>query len=200
MRFTIDRNVKVDFGTYHHSTLKESEELRETIREAFASVLHALYTEDSILRVLDAGCGLGFLSFVVAETFQKASIVGIDTFNHESLSGNSIVKAEENMKALGVGSRVQFVEQNLIDPISTDDTYDLVVSNLVFHNLGRRRFRAYQNVFAVLKKGGYFVIGDFFPNELYDSKYFAPLASAMKEIAEGGSGRWKYKIKVLRKR
>jgi hypothetical protein len=42
--------------------------------------------------------------------------------------------------------------------------YDLAVSNLVFHNMEKKRFKAYGTVFDALKPKGYFVIGDLFPH------------------------------------
>jgi len=192
--------VPVEFGTYHHSTPKQSEELRKKVGEEFSSLLPTLFDTDSDLRILDAGCGLGFLSYVRAITFPNSHVFGIDIFNSGSLLEASITKAAENMSHLGIGSRVHFAEHDLTTPIETEDKYDLVVSNLVFHNLGRSRFRGYGHVFKVLKKNGYFVIGDFFPNESSDSKYLTKWSSVVKEIQEGGSGRWRYKIKVLGKR
>lgn len=191
--------MPVEFGTYHHSTPKQSGEMRKKIGEEFSLLLPTLFDTDSNLRILDAGCGLGFLSYVCAITFPKSQVTGIDIFNSGSLSEESITKAVENMNLLGIGSRVHFVEHDLTTPIETEDEYDLVVSNLVFHNLGRSRFRGYEHVFNVLKGNGYFVIGDLFLHESSDSKYLTMWSSIVKEIQEDDSGRWRYKIKVLKK-
>ena len=77
--------------------------------------------------------------------------------------------------------------------------YDLAVSNLVFHNMGKKRFKAYETVFDALKPGGFFVIGDLFPRDKADMDYFRQRSTRIKELDESGAGRWKYKIKVLRK-
>jgi len=51
------KHVDVDFGTYHHSTPEESNNIRE--------------------RILDAGCGLGFLTYVAARCSRKLALPGL---------------------------------------------------------------------------------------------------------------------------
>ena len=91
----------VDVGTYHHSTPEESKYIRERAEKAFSNVLRPLYPSAASLRILDAGCGLGFLTWVAAECFPKASITGVDLFRHDSISGISMDKAVNNMKSFG---------------------------------------------------------------------------------------------------
>ena len=47
-------------------------------------------------------------------------------------------------------------------------TFDLVLSNLVFHNMGKKRLNGYATVFDALKPGAFFVIGDLFPDDKAD--------------------------------
>ena len=188
----------MDFGTYHHSSLRESEILRENVREEFSRLLPALFPIDSRIRILDAGCGLGFMSYVAGRIFPNANIVGIDTFNDDSLPESSIEKARKNITLLGLDDRVIFQKQNILGKITLDVSYDLVVSNLVFHNLGKRRFKAYGNIIETLKNNGYFVIGDLFPNEIEDSNYLESKLKCMRKIAGEGEGKWKYKIMVFK--
>jgi len=68
----------IDFGTYHHSTPEESKRISESLEKAFSKLLRPLYSSGAILRILDAGCGLGFLTYVAAKCFPKASITGVD--------------------------------------------------------------------------------------------------------------------------
>lgn len=193
------RPVDVDFGTYHHSTPEESKRLREYAERAFSKLLRPLYPSRAALRILDAGCGLGFLTYVVAKRFPKASVAGVDLFKHGSVSELSIDKAMKNMKSLGMDSRTSFLKHDLTKPLKTDVRYDLAVSNLVFHNLGKKRFKAYGTVFDALKPGGYFVIGDLFPHGKGDMDYFRERSTMIDELHEGSHGRWDYKINVLRK-
>lgn len=192
-------NVDVDFGTYHHSTPSQSNAIRRDAEKTFSRLLRPLYPSRRPLRVLDAGCGLGFLMFVVAKCFPKARITGVDVFRRGSMFEISMHRAEANMKSLGIDSRTSFLKHDLTTPMESDARYDLVVSNLVFHNMRKKRFKAYAAVFDALKPGGFFVIGDLFPHDKADIDYFRKLSTLINELDESGSGPWAYKIKVLRK-
>jgi cyclopropane fatty-acyl-phospholipid synthase-like methyltransferase len=194
------RKVNVDFGTYHHTTPEESREIRERAEKAFLKLLRPLYPSAAPLRILDAGCGLGFLTYVAATCFAKARITGVDVFRHDSISGMSMAKAAKNMTSLGMDSRIEFVKHDLTKPMESDAHYDLAVSNLVFHNMGKKRFKAYETVFDMLKAGAFFVVGDLFPHDKADMVYFLERSTLTKEVDGGGSEAWAYKIRVLRKR
>ena len=189
----------VDFGTYHHTTPEQSRQLQQYAEESFSKLLRALYPPRTVLRILDAGCGLGFLTYVAAKCFPKAMVTGVDLFRHGSMSELSMDKAVKNMKSLGMDSRTSFLEHDLTKPLKSDAPYDLAVSNLVFHNMGKRRFEAYANVFDVLKPGAFFVIGDLFPHGKPDTDILTKRSTLIDESAETGFGRRDYKIKVLKK-
>jgi cyclopropane fatty-acyl-phospholipid synthase-like methyltransferase len=189
----------LDFGTYHHTTPEESKAIREYAEKAFSKLLQPLYPSCAGLEILDAGCGLGFLTYVAAECFPKASITGVDLFRHSSVSELSMDKAMKNMKSLGIESRTSFLRHDLTKPLRSDVLYDLAVSNLVFHNMGKKRFKAYETVLEALKSRGYFVLGDLFPHAKADMDYFRERSRLVNELDQSGSGRWNYQIKVLRK-
>jgi cyclopropane fatty-acyl-phospholipid synthase-like methyltransferase len=192
--------MNVDFGTYHHSTAEESRHIREYAEKAFSALLRPLFPCGASLKILDAGCGLGFLMYVAANCFPKASMTGVDLFRHDSVSGLSVNKAMNNMRSLGIDSRTVFLKHDLTKPMHTDVHYDLAVSNLVFHNMGRSRFKAYETVFDAIKAEGYFVIGDLFRRGKIDMDFFNLRASLINELDDGGLGTRDYKIKVFRKR
>jgi cyclopropane fatty-acyl-phospholipid synthase-like methyltransferase len=131
--------VHVDFGTYHHSTPDESKRIRESAEKAFSKLLRALYPSRAALGILDAGCGLGFLTNVAAECFPKARITGVDLFRHGSVSELSLDMAV--MKSLGIDSRTSFLKHDLTKPLKSDVQFDLAVSNLVFHNMGKKKIQ-----------------------------------------------------------
>lgn len=191
--------LNVDFGTYHHTTPEQSRRLQRYADKAFSKLLRPLYPRRAVLRILDAGCGLGLLTYVSANCFPTARITGVDLFRDRSMSELSMEKAVENMKLLRVDSRTSFLEHNLIKPLQSDLAYDLAVSNLVFHNLGKRRFEAYANVFEVLKPGAYFVIGDLFPHEKADSDFLMKRSTLVQQSADSDFGHRDYRIKVLKK-
>jgi 2-polyprenyl-3-methyl-5-hydroxy-6-metoxy-1,4-benzoquinol methylase len=189
----------VDFGTYHHTTPEESNYIRRRTEMSFSKLLQGLYPSDASLRILDAGCGLGFLMSVAAKRFSKAHITGVDLFKHGSMSGMSLDETAKNMKYLRIDSRTSFVKHDLTKPMESEAQYDLVLSSLVFHNMGKKRFSGYATIFDVLKPGAFFVIGDFFPDDKADLDYFRECSVLINECDESDSGPWKYKIRVLRK-
>ncbi|QIW22877.1 class I SAM-dependent methyltransferase [Sulfolobus sp. S-194] len=158
--------MTVDFGIYHHSTKEESESLRKVIRQLFINAFMKIgihkYRE---IRVLDVGCGLGFLSYVVADYFPRARVLGIDTFEDSSLPGSSIEKAKENMCKLKIDNRVTFKSLSVLDITPDLGYFDLVVSNLVLHNLGEKRFEAYEKISKVMDNNSFFINGDLFMGE-----------------------------------
>lgn len=133
------------------------------------------------------------------KVFSESSHYGVDLFRHGSISDISMEKAVNNMRSLGIDTRTSFLKHDLTKPMRLDEQYDLAVSNLVFHNMGKKRFKAYRTVFDALKPRGLFVIGDLFPHGKADMDYFRERSTLMNELEESGSGPWAYKIKVLRK-
>lgn len=192
--------TKVDFGIYHRTTPEQSRRLQKYVEKVFAKLLRPLYPHRAALRIVDAGCGLGFLTSVAANCFPKATVTGVDLFRQGSMSELSVEKAIENMKSLALDARTSFVKHDLTKPLRSDVPYDLVVSNLVFHNMEKRRFAAYANVLDVLKPGAYFVIGDLFPHEKADMDFFARCSTLVDQLADAGFGRGDYKVKLLEKR
>ena len=192
--------MEPDFGTYHHSTPEESANMREKVAKAFTSLLLSLYPADSELRILDAGCGLGFLSGVAARCFHNSRVTAVDVFGHDSISDASPERAMANMRILGVDSRVEILQHDLRKPLPVDGGFDLAISSLVFHNLGKQRFNAYQNVFSALRAGGCFAIGDLFPSLRKDLEFFSGLCSTVREEAGEGSGKWAYRLIAMKKK
>ncbi len=191
--------MPVDFGTYHHSTSEQSNAIRAWAEKEFSELLLSLHNPDSALRILDGGCGSGFLSYVAARSFPKARITAVDLFGQKSLPEASMRRAIDNMKALRMASRVSVRRHDLAVPMNPRMRYDIVVSNLVFHNLGRKRFDAYENVFAALKPGGHFIIADIFMHAEDDMRFFGKHSTLVREVRQRSSGRWAIEIKVLRK-
>jgi cyclopropane fatty-acyl-phospholipid synthase-like methyltransferase len=159
----------------------------------FLKVLRSLYPSGAPLRILDAGCGLGFLTYVAAKGFPKARITGVDLFGRGSISEISMDKAANNMRSLWIDSRTSFLKHDLTKPMELDAHYDLAVSNLVFHNMGKKRFKAYGTVFDALKPRGFFLIGHLFRNGKADMDYFRDRSTLINEFDESGSGPWAYK-------
>ncbi len=152
----------IDYGTYHHSSREESEDLRVYARELiFRGLKRIGLNRESRLKILDAGSGSGFLAILLAEHFPNSHITAVDLFDKSSLAGNSIQMLKRNLNLAGVENRVSIIEANLVD-FEIQDEFDLAVSNLVLHNMGRRRFAAYRNIGKALKCDSFFLNADGF--------------------------------------
>lgn len=171
--------MKTDFGVYHHTSQTASKEIREVVKIMFTNAFASLpFSSDDKLKILDVGCGLGFLSCVSAEFYKNARITGIDTFKHASLKDSSLEKAKENAKILGFADRIDFEKSDVLTFAPTGE-FDLIVSNLVFHNLGERRFDAYERLARWAKS--YVILGDLFFDYETDLKSLSKLFANVKE-------------------
>ena len=110
-------------------------------------------------KALDVGCGSGALTIAVAERNPDASIVGIDRWGKEYASFSQAL-CERNAQIVGVAN-VSFREGNAIHLDYPDETFDMVTSNYVYHNIaGVNKQELLLETLRVLKKGGTFVIHD----------------------------------------
>ncbi len=154
---------KPDFGTYHHSSSEDSERLRETAEPMFKEAFSRLPVDrEKAISILDVGCGNGFLLSVAGMFYPASLLTGVDSFSGESLHGSSIAQARKNMDTLGIGARTTILEVDLLNGKLPEEKFDLIISNLVLHNLQGKRFRAYRIIREMLKDGGYFLNGDLF--------------------------------------
>jgi SAM-dependent methyltransferase len=190
---------KPDFGTYHHSTPERSERSRVLVAQGFLEAFDTLpFPRDQEVDILDLGCGLGFLSCVCAKFYRRARVTGIDTFEHASLKGSSLEKANENARILGLSDRVHFERGDILASDYGDRGFDLFVSNLVFHNLGRRRFAAYDRLLSWMAPNSRALLGDAFREGKGDVKRLSSIFGIEKEVDPKMS--WApYKILVLSK-
>jgi cyclopropane fatty-acyl-phospholipid synthase-like methyltransferase len=151
-----------DFGTYHHSTSVASKKTRIIVKAMFTDAFASLpLGRDDELSILDVGCGLGFLSCVSAEFYENARITGIDTFEHVSLKRSSLEGAKENARILGFSDRIDFKKGDVFGFIPAEK-FDIIVSNLVFHNFGKMRFKAYSRLSSWTQADSFVIMGDLF--------------------------------------
>ena len=196
-RGTRNNARKPDFGTYHHSTPERSERSRVLVAQGFLEAFDTLpFSRAQRIDIMDLGCGLGFLSCVCAEFYRRARVTGIDTFEHASLKGSSLEKANENARILGLSDRVHFERGDILASDYGDRGFDLFVSNLVFHNLGRRRFQAYNRLLSWMAPNSHALLGDAFHEGKGDVERLSKIFRIEKEIDPKMS--WApYKILVL---
>ncbi len=118
-------------------------------------------------KVLDAGCGIGNITFKVAEIVKKGYVLGIDS------SSSMIERCNENLKTTNT-SNVKFITKSIIK-IDFANAFDVVFSNSVFHWL-KETEKALDLLYRSLKPGG--SIGIQFP--LLNSQH--PLISTCENV------------------
>jgi SAM-dependent methyltransferase len=186
-----------DFGTYHHSTPLASQKIREKVKMLFTKVFSNLpFACDDSLKILDIGCGLGFLSCICAEYYSNARITGFDTFKDASLKDSSLAKTNNNAKTLGFSKRIRFEKGDVFSSDYSKGKYDLFVSNLVFHNLGRKRINAYEILARWMTPKSYLVFGDLFFDYKTDFSWLTSQFGNVEKINCFNMGK-QYKMLVL---
>lgn len=120
-------------------------------------------------QVLDVGTGRGLLLVGAARRVPQGHVTGIDIWNAEDLSGNSVENAYANAEAEGMRGRVDIQHADARQMPFPDGSFDVVLSNLCLHNIpdkaGRRQ--ACLEIARVLRPGGRAILSDFRSNEDY---------------------------------
>ena len=120
-------------------------------------------------RLLDVGCGRGLLAIGAAKRLKNGKVIAIDIWNPFDLSGNSPEAARANVKLEGVVDKVRVENGDAQKLVYPDNHYDVVVSNLVLHNIPEPegRAQAVREMVRVLKPGGKLAIFDLFRTSDY---------------------------------
>lgn len=128
---------------------------------------------------LDVGCGSGALAIVCAKRNPNADIIGIDHWGPEYRDFTKN-RCERNVAAEGV-SNVRFQKGDVVKPDFPDESFDLVTSNYVYHNImGMDKQTLLLETLRVLKKGGTFAIHDIMSKARYgDMNAFVSKLKAM---------------------
>jgi len=112
--------------------------------------------------VLDVGCGRGLLLTAAASRIPFGRAVGIDLWLAKDQSGNRPEATLANARIEGVADRVEVQTGDARQLPFADDSFDVVVSHWVVHNLSNRRDRAQalDEMARVLKPSGWLLIED----------------------------------------
>ncbi len=115
---------------------------------------------------LDVGCGSGALTIASAKKNPAASMTGIDRWGKEYASFNKKL-CESNSAAEGVNN-TSFMQGDAVKLPFADETFDLVTSNYVYHNIpSKDRQAILLETLRTLKKGGTFAIHDIMSRAKY---------------------------------
>jgi SAM-dependent methyltransferase len=114
-------------------------------------------------RVLDVGCGRGLLLIGAARRLTIGKAIGLDRWVAGALTGNRPQAVLDNARLEGVLDRVEVKQGDVRQLPFADDSFDVVVSNFVVHELNNRRERRQmlQEMVRVLKSGGRLALVDF---------------------------------------
>jgi tRNA (cmo5U34)-methyltransferase len=132
----------------HPTRSEQLDILTSVIADTVASTDHA--------RVLDIGCGTGYVAFQLAQKVSAIALTGVD------LSASALASASENLRA----QPLEFnpVAGDLMDPDSITlepQSFDLAYTCLTFHDLGDvAKLAVIQWAYRALKPGGVLLIYD----------------------------------------
>jgi SAM-dependent methyltransferase len=139
-------------------------------------------------RVLDVGTGAGLLLIRAAKKLTTGKATGVDVWSLVDLSGNARERTLRNAEIGGVKEKVEVLDGDGTEMKFADGTFDVVVSNLVIHNIPSRegRDKACREIARVLKPGGTAVISDFVKTRQFQSEF----EKAGLQIAPGTGMSW----------
>jgi ubiquinone/menaquinone biosynthesis C-methylase UbiE len=115
-------------------------------------------------KVLDVGCGRGLMLISVAKRLTTGKAVGVDIWDSRDQAGNRPENTFKNAQLEAVAERIEIKNSDARQLQFEDNSFDVVLSNKVFHNITDRKERkmAVQEIARVLKPGGWLGIIDSF--------------------------------------
>jgi ubiquinone/menaquinone biosynthesis C-methylase UbiE len=128
-------------------------------------------------RVLDLGAGTGTLTILMGQAYPQAHIVGLD--------GDPRILRRARAKAEAAGVDIQWDEAFAYALPYPDNTFDRVVSSLMFHHLTLEdKVNALWEVWRVLRPGGELYILDFGKPHTLAARLISLLVRQMEETAD----------------
>lgn len=154
-RFSEGHNPKsyaMHFGVFRNGVTDNDSAKLET-NKLLAELLGVPTRETSI--ITDLGCGVGGTCAYLAEHFQEARIVGVN------ISATQIAQAEKLIRMRGLLGRVSFVRADYRStPLENDSVNHAFALESLWH--AEKKALVFQEAARVLKKGGTFVVIDYF--------------------------------------
>lgn len=113
-------------------------------------------------KLLDIGCGSGILSVELAMKCPLISIYGVDYWR--GMWGYSKEECEKLARSYEVAERITFERCSAASLPFEDESFDFVISNMVFHEVAdaQDKREVIKEALRVLKKNGLFVFQDLF--------------------------------------
>jgi SAM-dependent methyltransferase len=122
--------------------------------------------------ILDLGCGRGAVLLLAAQRLTRGRAVGVDMWASGDQSGNSAEATRRNADSEGVADRVVLRTADMTSLPFDADSFDVVVSNVAFHNIAGRasRDKAIEEAVRVLRPGGRLLIADLWATRQYRTR------------------------------
>jgi arsenite methyltransferase len=149
--------------------------------------------------VLDVGCGKGLLLVGAARRLSTGKAIGVDVWLPHALTGNRPESALENAAVEGVSNRVELKKADVRELPFDNDSFDVIVSNFVVHEMDARadRARMLREIARVLRPGGRLALIDFiFTKECVEILRQAGLSNTDR-VRLGGLSFWVAAIMML---
>lgn len=112
--------------------------------------------------VLDVGCGHGLMLLGAAKRLSTGRAIGVDIWSQVDQANNSAAATLENAKREDVADRVELESADARNLPFADNSFDVVVSSFVIHNIpgAGEREKAIREMARVLKPGGQLALAD----------------------------------------
>ena len=113
-------------------------------------------------QVLDVGCGHGMMLLAAAKQLKSGRAIGIDIWSQADQANNNSAATLANARLEQVADRVEIQDADARSLPFPDNSFDVVVSSFVIHNLNRPadREQVIREIARVLKPGGQLAIAD----------------------------------------
>jgi len=130
-------------------------------------------------RILDLGCGKGS-SLIKILTQQNGTGLGVDL--EIAFIEDAIARAGK----LGLSERIQFKVENLLNTLSSNETFDIVLYGIDNDILGEAE-ATFRQLAQVVKPQGYVIVETLFPKDEEDADIFLPTqADFIKAVEQAG--------------
>jgi len=127
--------------------------------------------------VLDAGCGSGRVTALLAEALPSGRVVALD--------GSPAMLEQARARLVGLGGRIDYVLADLREPLPISGPVDAILSTATFHWLPDHA-ALFRNLAAVLRPGGRLV------GQCGGAGNIASVVAILVTLGDGWAGPWTF--------
>jgi SAM-dependent methyltransferase len=140
------------------------------MQEKFYDLILEYVEKNCTGKVLDIGTGNGILAIKAAVRYPAAQVTGVDMWGADWEYSKSI--CAQNARIACVAERIEFKKGDAASLNYADETFDIVISNLTFHEvkLVKHKSDVMREALRLVKQGGSFAFIDYFYEERYYGK------------------------------